>query len=438
MQGYNGELWFLEGDEMVWVDGAGEPVMYGTGTEDYFTSGWYFNEGICAGPLHGLIIKDEEQARIAAYRYHLGDAIPFRESIRFTIEHGHANTEVGDYASTAYWYQMEPHAPFPKMPPGNARLPLRVLVPAGAREAETLDMLISNHGESVTIEDTRPFGADWQRGTHLRLDLAETGNVAWMLPVTALDRYLVALYLTEGPGYGSVRFSVDDVPLGGVIDLDGLEVAPSGRIELGEVRLEEGTVHLEVESVGPDPESGGRLFGLDAVSIEPVMNFVTRWQVIGPFDNPGQEGSELTTGLNIPYPPEGGIDLSATYEGMNGQEVDWRLVETDEDGYVNLDALYTPNELSCAYGAVWIESPDDREVDCLLGSDDWVGLWLNGERIHAHVLHRPAEPDQDRVRLRLKRGVNELLIKVGDDYGGWGYYLRIPDPDGVLVIRSAP
>ncbi len=145
MQGYNGELWFLEGDEMVWVDGAEEPCMYGTGTEDYFTSGWYFNEGIYAGPFHGLIIKDEERARIAAYRYHLGDAIPFTRSLRFTIrslrftiEHGHANTEVGDYASTAYWYQMEPHAPFPEMPAGNARIPLRVLVPDGAIEAESL------------------------------------------------------------------------------------------------------------------------------------------------------------------------------------------------------------------------------------------------------------------------------------------------------------
>jgi len=226
--------------------------------------------------------------------------------------------------------------------------------------------------------------------------------------------------------------------LGGVIDLNDTEVTPSGRIELGEVRLEPGTASLEVESVGPAPATGRQVFGFDAVSIEPVMNFVTRWQVIGPFDNPGQEGSELTVGLDIPYPPEQEIDLSQTYEGMNSREVGWRLIETDESGYVNLDALFTPNELSCVYGAVWIESPDARVVDCLLGSDDWVGLWLNGERVHEHVLHRPAEPDQDHVRLSLRKGVNTLLIKVGDDYGGWGYYLRIPDPDGVLVIRPTP
>ncbi len=438
MQGYNGQLWFLEGDEMVWVDGAEEPCMYGTGTEDYFTSGWYFDQGIYAGPFHGLIIKDEERARISAYRYHLGDAIPFTRSLKFTIEHGHANTEVGDYASTAYWYQMEPHAPFPEMPPGNARLPLRVLVPGGAVEAESLQLLRPAWSMSMTIEDMRPMGADWSGGGQVRMDLSETGPVRWELPVETLDRYTVALYLTRGPGYGSVRFKVNGEPLGGVVDLSDIEVSPSGRIELGTARLAPGEATLEVEPVGPDPRTGGRLFGIDAVSIEPVMNFITRWQVIGPFDNPGREGSELTVGLEIPYPPEREIDLTRSYEGMNGQEVGWRLIETDESGYVNLDGLFTPNEKSCAYGVVWIESPDARTVDCLLGSDDWVGLWLNGERVHAHVLHRPAEPDQDHLRLSLREGVNALLIKVGDDYGGWGYYLRIPDPDGVLVIRPSP
>jgi len=33
---------------------------------------------------------------VAAYRFHLGDAIGFRRSLRFEIEHGHANTELAD------------------------------------------------------------------------------------------------------------------------------------------------------------------------------------------------------------------------------------------------------------------------------------------------------------------------------------------------------
>jgi hypothetical protein len=40
-----------------------------------------------------------------------------------TIEHGHANRRADDYASTAYWYQAEPHKAFPPLLPVELRLP---------------------------------------------------------------------------------------------------------------------------------------------------------------------------------------------------------------------------------------------------------------------------------------------------------------------------
>jgi hypothetical protein len=49
--------------------------------------------------------------------------VRFRRSIRVTIEHGHANRRSDDYASTAYWYQAEPHLAFPALPAVDARLP---------------------------------------------------------------------------------------------------------------------------------------------------------------------------------------------------------------------------------------------------------------------------------------------------------------------------
>ena len=50
------------------------------------------------------------------YRLHIKDPIYFEKSLRFSIEHGHANKLSNDYSSTAYWYQIEPHKPFPDMP----------------------------------------------------------------------------------------------------------------------------------------------------------------------------------------------------------------------------------------------------------------------------------------------------------------------------------
>ena len=54
------------------------------------------------------------------------DSVLFERSIRVTIEHGHANRRSDDYSSTAYWYQTEPHAPFPTLPPMQDRLPVQV------------------------------------------------------------------------------------------------------------------------------------------------------------------------------------------------------------------------------------------------------------------------------------------------------------------------
>jgi hypothetical protein len=47
----------------------------------------------------------------------------FERSLVWTIEHGHANNYENDYSSVAYWYQIEPHAPFPALPGARARLP---------------------------------------------------------------------------------------------------------------------------------------------------------------------------------------------------------------------------------------------------------------------------------------------------------------------------
>jgi hypothetical protein len=59
----------------------------------------------------------------AMYRWYLVDPIRFERSLLWSIEHGHANNYENDYSSVAYWYQIEPHAPFPALPGARARLP---------------------------------------------------------------------------------------------------------------------------------------------------------------------------------------------------------------------------------------------------------------------------------------------------------------------------
>ena len=116
--------WYGEGDDMIFIDGeTWPPTLHGTGTEDYFCTAHCPTEVFCT-PYHGLTLysgsREDPVNRFAGqnamYRLHIADPIAFEHSIRVTIEHGHANKLSGDWCSTAYWYQMEPHAAMLPLP----------------------------------------------------------------------------------------------------------------------------------------------------------------------------------------------------------------------------------------------------------------------------------------------------------------------------------
>ena len=113
----------LEGWESIYVDGEKTPSIHGTGNEDYFNSGFYFSKGPYSAPHWGCTVRSFLNSRCAAYRFHILDPIPFSESIIVDIDHGYANQVETDYSSVAYWYQAEPHATFPTLPPVAERLP---------------------------------------------------------------------------------------------------------------------------------------------------------------------------------------------------------------------------------------------------------------------------------------------------------------------------
>ena len=121
----NQDGWWGEGDDMFFIDGEARPSINGTGSEDYFLGAWGFGDRPFAYGLYGAPVKGAEAAgsRSSVYRFHLDSPIPFSKSLRATIEHGHANHRSDNFFSVAYWYQTEPHAPFPGLPPLEQRIP---------------------------------------------------------------------------------------------------------------------------------------------------------------------------------------------------------------------------------------------------------------------------------------------------------------------------
>lgn len=121
--------WWGEGEIKFFIDGDGEfPTLCGTGTEDYFGGAWGFGANYSA-PFLGYPLGDTTNrpgSRHGLYRFHILDPIRFGEDLKVTIQaigwrsEGRYLPLQDDIASVAYWYQAEPHNPFPPLADRNA------------------------------------------------------------------------------------------------------------------------------------------------------------------------------------------------------------------------------------------------------------------------------------------------------------------------------
>lgn len=132
--GVNNNGWWGEGEIKFYMDGDNDfPTICGTGTEDYFGGAWNFEfpqgeYGVFTGPYTGVpqVIKPDglyrANQRFGMYRWHIMDPIRFEQDLKVTIQAlgwrsgGRYLPLQDDIASTSFWYQNEPHNPFPPLP----------------------------------------------------------------------------------------------------------------------------------------------------------------------------------------------------------------------------------------------------------------------------------------------------------------------------------
>lgn len=135
----NNNGWWGEGEIKFYMDGDQDyPSICGTGTEDYFGGAWNWEQPIgtyrtYSTPYLGMhqVLKPDglyrSQQRFGMYRWHVMDPIRFQNDLRVTIQDlgwrsgGRYLPQQSDIASTAFWYQAEPHAPFPELPDNDER-----------------------------------------------------------------------------------------------------------------------------------------------------------------------------------------------------------------------------------------------------------------------------------------------------------------------------
>jgi len=144
------------------------------------------------------------------------------------------------------------------------------------------------------------------------------------------------------------------------------------------------------------------------------------------------------------FPPEVKIDLEATCACREG-DVRWRQIDerapTSGPRWTDFYAWFgTGHRDSVAYAVNWVYSPEERRARLGADGNYFLRYAINDELVLDTQCKGPF-PDQSVVEVKLRKGWNKVLVKVGQPANAsWmesGFFFHLSDP-GDLVYRNTP
>lgn len=157
-------------------------------------------------------------------------------------------------------------------------------------------------------------------------------------------------------------------------------------------------------------------------------SFLRRWLFLGPIDIPWrgegyfpdeQTQKQFFDASQIPLEP------FQPQIKVGDKDCQWAVLES-EYGQIDLSGLF-PDWFKAAYAYAQIEMPEQKIAILGIGSDDHVKVWLNGQLVHEHweAAGRGLMADNDRVPVTFKKGRNQLVLKIQNGGGPWGFACRL-------------
>lgn len=271
--------WFGEGDDRFVIDGEAQPSLVGTGTEDYFLNAWGLAR--TSFPTFGVPLLSgawgEVGVRLTAYRWHLADPVHFARSLRVELEHAGwmaadetASGKVegfveraDDFATVAFWYQVEPPRRFTRLPPARERALPQIDVVYGGAALLAASALARGPEGALSLQAGSPFSGSGQ------LFFSGTGpgdafECAFQVERAERRRFVVAL--THSYDFGVYRLALDGEPLGPPIDCYSAEVEVIEHA-FGDHTLSPGRHVLAFECAAQNSAATGCRLGVDAIRL---------------------------------------------------------------------------------------------------------------------------------------------------------------------------
>ncbi|MFT7534629.1 MAG: hypothetical protein ACI85K_000578 [Hyphomicrobiaceae bacterium] len=166
----------------------------------------------------------------------------------------------------------------------------------------------------------------------------------------------------------------------------------------------------------------------EVLAAPPVAPEFGAWHAAGPY-----AASSFADAHKRAFGPENGVDLAAQHEGSNR----W----TKHAEWLDGKAHKLAGDRSAFYLFRTITVARAQQLTLHFGSDDSIRVWVDGESVLDHQVSRGVAPDQERLDLDFDVGQHELLVKIANGSGSFGFYFR-PEfarlPDGLLVQLRVP
>ncbi|MCY3002882.1 MAG: PSD1 and planctomycete cytochrome C domain-containing protein [Planctomycetota bacterium] len=141
------------------------------------------------------------------------------------------------------------------------------------------------------------------------------------------------------------------------------------------------------------------------------------WRTVGPLVAESFEEARDTA-----FEPERELaEGKAFAESYRNGALAWRELELK----VGQQKIPLQGERCATYLRRTITTPRARQLELYVGGDDAVKLWLNGELVHESNDYATYTNTPTRVQVRLREGVNQLLAKVTNGNGGYGFAFDI-------------
>lgn len=163
----------------------------------------------------------------------------------------------------------------------------------------------------------------------------------------------------------------------------------------------------------------------DSAAVIPVkLGILNKWKFIGPFNNYSNGGMFRS------FAPENGFDINTKMKGTSGYDVKWHdLPEKNPQGWYDL-VNHQDIKNAINYFATTVQSPKKQEVTIAVGLSGVFNIWLNGEKIMFNEIYQNTDIDQYMVKVKLKKGENHILLKLGHEENVSNFVVRIKDKKG--------